>query len=163
MEETTTVNAMTFINFEDGWIVDSGCGHHLMGDASKFFSLENYGGKDIIITADNNIHPTGKKVSVTFISEGDPITLKNVYHVLEMKNLLSMANVVDAGYYILFGSKDVKFLRDLSNLEEDVIHIGKRIKDLFVLSASSSYVSNISINDGASIWHARLGFLAWIS
>jgi len=35
-----------------------------------------------------------------------------------------------------------------------------RVKDLFVLSASSSYVSKMSTNDGASIWHARLGHLS---
>ncbi|XP_077237257.1 uncharacterized protein LOC143878926 [Tasmannia lanceolata] len=36
MAETTTVGALASINFEDDWIVDSGCGHHLTGDESKF-------------------------------------------------------------------------------------------------------------------------------
>lgn len=29
MVEHTTVDAIASINFEDDWIVDSGCGHHL--------------------------------------------------------------------------------------------------------------------------------------
>ena len=54
----------------------------------------------------------------------------------------------------------MEFLRNLSNLKADVIHTSKRVKDLFVLLASSSYVSKMSTNDGASIWHVRLGHLS---
>ena len=42
----------------------------------------------------------------------------------------------------------------------DIIHTGKRAKDVFVLSASSSYVSKMCTNYGASICHARLGHLS---
>jgi len=59
--------------------------------------------------------------------------------------------MMDAGYYVLCGSKDVKCLQDLSNLE---IHTVKRAKDLFVLSTSSFYVNKMRTNNGTSIWHA---------
>ena len=62
MAETTVVSAMTSINFEDDWIIDSECNHHLTDDASKFSSLENYDGNDAIIMADNTIHPVEKIV-----------------------------------------------------------------------------------------------------
>ena len=56
------------------------------------------------------------------------------------KNLLSVANAVDAGHYVFLGPKDVKFLRNSSSLKEDIIHISKRVKGLFVLSSTTSYV-----------------------
>ena len=58
-------NVMTCINFEDSWIINSGCSH-LMSNACKFSSLKSYGGKNVIITVDNIIHPLEKKGSVTF-------------------------------------------------------------------------------------------------
>jgi len=75
------VHAMTFINFEDDWIIDWGCCHHLTGDTSKFSSLENYNRNDAIITVDNTIYLVEKKVVLLLLNEGDPITLENVYHV----------------------------------------------------------------------------------
>ena len=161
--ETTTVSAMTSINFEDDWIVDWGYNHRLTSDASKFSSLENCGGNDAVITANNTIHPVEREDSVTF-SEGDPITLENLYHVLGMwKNLFLVANAVDTGYYVSIGSKDVKFLQNLSNLEADTIRTGKRVKCLFVLSATSSYVSKMSTNKGVLFGTQDWGILAWIS
>ena len=64
------------------------CGHHLMCDASKFYSLENYGSYDATITADNTIHWIEKEGSVTFTNEGDSLTLENVYHVSRIRKTL---------------------------------------------------------------------------
>ena len=66
---------------------------------------------------------------------------------------------MDFGNFVLCCQKDVKFLRNIRVLDVDVIHTGKRVKDLFVLSVSSSYVENMSYNDNVSIWHARLGYV----
>ncbi|XP_077216009.1 uncharacterized protein LOC143850670 [Tasmannia lanceolata] len=63
--ETTTVGALASINFEDDWIVDSGCGHHLTGDESKFSKFRKYEGNDAIITADNTIYPVEKEGVIT--------------------------------------------------------------------------------------------------
>jgi hypothetical protein len=84
-----------------------------------------------------------------------------VFQVPGMKNnLFSVVIVVDAGNYVLFGPKDVKFLQNIIILDADVVHTGKRIKDLLVLESTVSYVDKMSTNDGASIWHARLGHLS---
>jgi hypothetical protein len=54
-----------------------------------------------------------------------------VFQVLEMKkNLFSVVNVVDAGHYVFFRPKDIKFLPNIKILDADVVHTGKRIKDL---------------------------------
>lgn len=160
--ETRQVDALASINFEDDWIVDSGCGHHLTGETSKFSSIQQYNGCEAIVTADNTVHPV-KSEGTIVINGGDedPITLKSVFHVPGMKkNLFSVANAVDAGNYVLFGPHDVKFLKNIQELKADVIHTGKRVKDLFVLSASSSYINKMSSNENAHLWHARLGHLS---
>ncbi|KAF8376704.1 hypothetical protein HHK36_031621 [Tetracentron sinense] len=61
MVGTTSVDALNAINFENDWIIDSGCGHHLTGDDSKFSRFRDYNGNGAIITADNSIHPVEKE------------------------------------------------------------------------------------------------------
>ena len=41
--ETKYVDALASINLENDWMVDSGCGHHLTEDQSKFSSPQEYG------------------------------------------------------------------------------------------------------------------------
>jgi hypothetical protein len=157
--EGISLDVCASVNYEDNWIIDSGCGHHLTGDDSKFSSLRGYKGNTAFVTADNSVHHVVNEGAVV-VSDKDnrSITLDSVYHVPGMKkNLLSVANAVDAGHYVLFGPKDVKFLRNVKEVKGDVTHVGKRVKDLYVLSASSSYVDKMSNNDGVSVWHARLG------
>ncbi|KAH0702541.1 hypothetical protein KY285_016819 [Solanum tuberosum] len=54
--ETRAIDAMTSINFERDWIVDSGFGHYLTGDKSKFSDFHKYNGRDVIVTSDNTVH-----------------------------------------------------------------------------------------------------------
>jgi hypothetical protein len=99
---------------------------------------------------------------VTTEGDGDEqITLKSVFQVLGMKkNLFLVVNAIDAGHYVLFGPKDLKFLHNIRILDADVVYTSKRIKDLFVLASTVSYIDQMSTNDGASIWHVRLGHLS---
>ncbi|KAK8951797.1 hypothetical protein KSP39_PZI003445 [Platanthera zijinensis] len=153
----TCVRALSTSDLKDDWIVDSGCGHHLTGDLSKFSSLQAYSGNEAIITADNTIHAVEKEGIVTVGSDKGSLTLRSVYHVPGMKkNLFSVTNAVDAGYHVLFGPTEVKFLRNVSAVKADVAHVGRRVKDLFVLS-TSSYVDRMRANDSAAMWHERLG------
>ncbi|KAG6532115.1 hypothetical protein ZIOFF_005953 [Zingiber officinale] len=66
---------------------------------------------------------------------------------------------LDARNFVLFGPRDVKFLRNVKEIKADVVHTGTRVNDLFVLSASNSYIEKMSSNDNSSLWHARLGHL----
>ncbi|KAG6492870.1 hypothetical protein ZIOFF_047838 [Zingiber officinale] len=143
------------------WIVDSGCGHHLTGDESTFSCSQLHDSGKGIITADNTIHKIQKEGTVVIDNNsGESITLNSVYHVPGIqKNLFSVANAVDAGNFVLFGPRDVKFLRNVKEIKADVVHTGTRVNDLFVLSASNSYIEKMSSNDNSSLWHARLGHL----
>ncbi|CAA7020014.1 unnamed protein product [Microthlaspi erraticum] len=159
--EAASSGTSTTKNLGNDWIVDSGCSHHITGNEKLFSSLQRHDGKEAIITADNSIHRVEKEGTIVIEGEeGGPITLKNVYHVPGVKkNLLSVVNAVDSGNYVLFGPKDVKFLKNIQELKADVVHTGARVKDLYVLSASNSYIEKMSTNDNAFIWHARLGHI----
>lgn len=80
-------------------LFDSGCGHHLIGDESKFSKFWNYNGNDAIITADNSVHPVEKEGIVTIQGDGDDdITLDSIFQVVGMKkNLFSVSNAVGSG------------------------------------------------------------------
>lgn len=68
----------------------------------------------------------------------DSLTLESVYYVPGVKkNLFSLSNAMDARRFVLFGPHDVKILRNINVLEADVVHTGKRVDDLFVLSTST--------------------------
>lgn len=67
--------------------------------------------------------------------------------------------MVNASYYILLSSKDVKFLHNIKDVKVGVIHTSKRIKDLVVLLISTSYINKISSNNSASIWYKRFGHI----
>ena len=52
---------------------------------------------------------------------------------------------------MLFGPRDVKFLQNIKELKADVVRTGKRVKNLFVLSASDSYIEKMSNNDNSHL------------
>lgn len=60
---------------------------------------------------------------------------------------------------MLYGPHDVKFLCNVKEIKAYIIHSGKRVNDLFVLTASNSLIEKTSGNYNSQIWHARLGQL----
>ncbi|KAK0599180.1 hypothetical protein LWI29_003009 [Acer saccharum] len=127
LAKNTTVDAIASINFENDWIIDFGCGHHLTRDKSNFSSFKKYMGNHAIVTADNPVYHIEKGGSVVVSDGGDSeITICSMYHVAKVKkNLFSIANVVDFRSYLLFRLKGVKFLRNLKKVDADVVHSGK--------------------------------------
>ena len=45
MVGTTKIDALSSVNYENDWVVDSSCGHHLTSNESKFSSFRDYKGK----------------------------------------------------------------------------------------------------------------------
>ena len=130
-------------------------------DQSKFSSLQEHNGNKAIVTADNTVHRVENEGTIVINGKQEySITLNSVFHVPSMKkNIFSLANVVDAGNFVLFSPRDVKFLWNIKELKADVIHTSKRVKNLFVLLASDSYIEKMSNNDNSHLWHAILGHL----
>jgi ribonuclease HI len=138
-------------------------GHIIEGTRTVLQTIPNWTCQHVNRKADTAAHPMAHLAIKTVIDRtwvGDLFSVVNAIDAGMKKNLFSVVNVVDAGNYVLFGSKDVKFLQNIRILDVDVVHTGKRIKDLFVLASTVSYVDKMSTNDGASIWHARLGHLS---
>ena len=99
----TTANQ---INYEDDWIVDSGCSNHMTGDMEKLQNLSEYKGSRVVVTANNSKLPIAH-IGSTIISPQssvDEVPLQNVYHVPGMKkHLLSVAQLTSSGHFVLFG------------------------------------------------------------
>ena len=99
MVESSTLNANASINFQDDWIVDYGCGHHLTGDESKFFSLQPHIENEAMVIADKIVHKFENE-GIVIVNGGynNSITLDNVFHVPRMKkNLFLVSNAMDVG------------------------------------------------------------------
>ena len=52
-----TTNDNKMINYEDDWIIDFGCSHHMTGDKEKFMSMSEYKRSRVVITANNSEFP----------------------------------------------------------------------------------------------------------
>lgn len=119
VEEETAFTVITskHINYENDWVIDSGCSNHMIGDKEKLQNVSLYKGNHVVVTADNSkllIAHIGKTV-VSLQCIANQMSLQNVCHVPGMKkNLLSVAQLTSSGHFILFGLQDVKMYRNLN-------------------------------------------------
>ncbi|KAK2998211.1 hypothetical protein RJ639_023475 [Escallonia herrerae] len=121
------------VNYENEWIIDSGCSHHVTGNDSLFSELHQHNGDKVIITTDNSVHPVEKEVP----------------------------QITNSQKYVLFDPEDVKILDNVKNISDDVLVVGEKRDSLFVMFAVEAYVEKTSRNNGASIWHARFGHVGY--
>ncbi|KAH0642694.1 hypothetical protein KY289_033668 [Solanum tuberosum] len=85
-ELALTVTTSKQIDYENDWIVDSGCSNHMTGDKEKLQNLTKYKGNREVVRADDtklSITHIGKAV-VSPNSSADLMLLQNVYHVPEL-------------------------------------------------------------------------------
>ncbi|KAF7840585.1 pyrophosphate--fructose 6-phosphate 1-phosphotransferase subunit beta [Senna tora] len=151
---------VNYADFNDEWIIDSGCSHHVTGDDSVFLELRQHDGERVIVTADNSTYPVMKEGVVKIgVDRDTDIKLNDVYHVPGLKkNLVSVSQITNSGKYVLFGPNDVKVLDNMKNVDANVVLSGKKKGSLFVMSAGEAYVKKTSQTDSAAIWHARKGW-----
>ncbi|KAJ0868283.1 putative RNA-directed DNA polymerase [Helianthus annuus] len=98
----------------DEWIMDSGASNHLTGDKERLQNPTKYGGSRVVVIADNSKHSIAHIGDVMFQSSSNKkaLTLRDAYHVPGMKkNLISVPQMTDDGYYVLFGPKDSRCLK----------------------------------------------------
>ena len=151
------------INYEQDWIVDSGCSHHMTGDMNKLYDMAKYNGNQVVVTANNSRLPITHVGESVIVPRYNPqkIQLQNVYHVPGMKkNLLSVSQLTATGNYVVFGPDDVKVYRNLKPLDMPVME-GRRLQSIYVMSAESAYVDKARKNETADLWHARLGHVSY--
>ncbi|KAH9650151.1 hypothetical protein KPL70_026252 [Citrus sinensis] len=162
-ELALTITTPEKINYENDWIVDSGCSNHMTGDRQKLQNYSEYKGNRVVVTADNSRLPIAHigKAIVTPRYSPNQVPLQDVYHVPGMKkNLLSVAQLTSSGHYVLFGPQNVKVFRDLKISEKPTME-GRRLESVYVMSAKSAYVDKTRRNETADLWHMRLGHISY--
>nr|KAJ0189210.1 hypothetical protein LSAT_V11C800391990 [Lactuca sativa] len=151
------------INYENNWIIDSGCSIHMTGDQNKLQDMKDYKGSRTVLIANNARLPIAQIGKTTIIpgNKSGMVSLHNVYHVPDMKkNLLLVSQLTSLGNYVLFGPQDVKVYRDLKISEKPTME-GRRVESVYVLSAESAYVDKTQKNETVDLWHARLGHVGY--
>ena len=164
-EEELALTATTFnqINYENDWIVDSGCSNHMTGDKEKLQNLLEYKGSRVVVTANNSKLPIAHIGNMTVSPQysNTEVSLQNVYHVPGMKkNLLSVAQLTSSGHSVLFSPQDVKIYRDLEITKEPIMK-GRRLESIYVMTAETAYVEKTRRNETADLWHMRLSHVSY--
>ncbi|KAF2323042.1 hypothetical protein GH714_032948 [Hevea brasiliensis] len=100
-ELALTVTTSEQIDYDNDWIIDSGCSNHMTGDKEKLQDLSEYKGSRVVVTTNNSKLP--------------------IAHVGMKKNPLSVAQLTSSGHFVLFGPQDVKVYHDLKILEKPMM------------------------------------------
>ncbi|CAN6560685.1 unnamed protein product [Malus baccata var. baccata] len=145
---------------EDIWYVDSGCSNHMTGR------------EDLLVNIDRNVIAkvemgTGQLVDV--VGNGDLLVetkqakryIREIMLVLGLKeNLLSVRQMMEHGYCLLFGGIEVRIYDDFtcSNLVVKIPIKGNRSFPL-KLQPRIQIVMRVNVGQVAEIWHRRLGHL----
>ena len=163
-EKVALASVSGLVNYNDDWIVDSGCSNHMTGDKEKLNNLSTYNGKRMVVTANNSKLPITHIGQTTVVPKNRPhhMKLQNVLRVEGMrKNLLSVSQLTDFGNYVVFRPKDVKVYRDFKPTCLSIMK-GKRSEAVYVLSTQTAYVDKTRKNETPDLWHARLGHVSYL-
>ncbi|KAL3532848.1 hypothetical protein ACH5RR_006369 [Cinchona calisaya] len=110
-KESSLLSVSDRINFEEDWIVDSGCSNHMTGDKEKLKDMTEYKKRRVVVTTINTKLPI-THVGKTTLSprfNNEEVQLLNVYHVLGLKkNLPSVLQMARSSNFVVFGPDDVK-------------------------------------------------------
>ncbi|GKC55148.1 TIR-NBS resistance protein [Tanacetum coccineum] len=158
-----TITSDKKIDYENDWIVDSGCSNHMTGDKEKLKDVSKYTGSRVVVTANNSKLPiahVGNTIVSPLCNDTD-VSLKDVFHVPGMKkNLMSVAQLTSSGQYVLFGPQDVKVYQNLE-VHGDPVMMGQRMESVYVMSAETAYVDKARRNETADLWHMRLSHVSY--
>ena len=97
---------------KDKWFLDSGCLRHMAGDKNKFTSLALKDGGNVKFE-DNS---KGKIISIGNIGKSSSLIIEDVLLVDGLKhNLLSISQLCDKGYNIIFKSIMCIIINEIDN------------------------------------------------
>ena len=108
-ESPEKVALVSEVEKKSNWIIDNGCSHHMTGDMNKFVDFKSqYGG---IVRVGNNVACQVK--GIRSINLDGKTNTKDIYFVDGLKNnLLSVGQLVDKGYQLLFIEKTSCMIKD---------------------------------------------------
>jgi hypothetical protein len=144
---------------ENPWLMDSGFSRHMIGNKKWFSSLTPLSHKEYVTFGDNK---KGKVLSTDVININDYFTLNDVALVDKLKyNLLSVSQLVDADFDVLFHKSGSQVLDSFGKLVCDISHLEKVFQADF--SFAQSFVNCLISQSSSELWkwHRRLGHLSF--
>ncbi|KAD6796258.1 hypothetical protein E3N88_07154 [Mikania micrantha] len=146
------------------WIVDSGCSRHMIGELGLLKDFREMKGCYVNFAGDKGGQITGSG-SLT----NGKVSFDNVNYCKELtNNLLSVSQISDKGYQVLFDDKKCYVLKQGIKIPDDwILMTADRCKDLYVLDmvnaetvnkVETCLVSKAPEQDTRS-WHRRMGHI----
>jgi hypothetical protein len=144
---------------EDMWLMDSDYSQHMAGNKKWFSSLTPLSHKEYVTFGNDK---KGKVLGTDVVKVNDYFTLNDVALVDRLRyNLLSISQLVDADFSVLFHKSDSRVLDSSSGLVCGVSRIGNVFQANFS-SAQSSLRCLISQSSSELWkWHRRLDHLSF--
>ncbi|KAA0035381.1 putative mitochondrial protein [Cucumis melo var. makuwa] len=106
------------VNYENDWIVDSGCSNHMTRDKRKLQNTIEYKGSRVVVSANNSKLPIAHvgKTMIVPRSNSNQVELDNVFYVPGMKkNLVSISQLTSAINFVVFGPEKSSKLKTIIN------------------------------------------------
>src|ERR1044072_7197834 len=140
------------------WYLDSGCSRHMTGERLMFQSLELKPGR--IVGFEGN--QKGKIIGCGTIGNGKNPSIQNVLLVEGlMHNLLSISQLSDNGYDVVFNQESCKVI---SQKDGSVLFSGQRKNNIYKVSISDLEKQNtkclLSVHQEQWVWYRRLGHVS---
>src|SRR3954467_2647419 len=137
------------------WYLDSGCSRHMTGRRSMFQDLVLKSGGEVKFGGDQK----GKIIGSGTISTGNSPSITNVLLLDGLAhNLLSISQLSDNGYDIIFNQKSCK---SISQKDGSILFTGKRKNKIYKIDLqdlkNQKVTCLMSVSEEQWVWHRRLG------
>ncbi|XP_016647150.1 PREDICTED: uncharacterized protein LOC107880366 [Prunus mume] len=167
-EEVTTMfyacHASSIASSKSMWFVDSACSNHMTSQESLLINLDRSVTCKVKMGTSDLVQATGKGILVVETRKGR----RYINEVLSVpgldENLLSVGQMMEHGYYILFGGNYALICDDssLDNVVAKVAMAGNRCSPLSMESVCSMGMK-AAVQEDSWVWHRRLGHLNFAS
>ncbi|XP_070682342.1 uncharacterized protein [Malus domestica] len=153
-------NAMTDVKVNNSWYIDSGCSNHMTGDERLLVNIQRNLTSKVKMGAGEIVQVAGKGTLVIDTKLGR----KHIQEVMFVpgleENLLSVGQMMEHGYYVVFGGNVVNnfYGWSLDNLVVRVQMINNRSFPLTMMPATQ-FALRANVTHCSHIWHKRLGYL----
>ncbi|KAI5333503.1 hypothetical protein L3X38_023634 [Prunus dulcis] len=164
MEETDNLfyvcNAATDVKVNHSWYIDSGCSNHMTGDEGLLVNIRRNLSSKVKMGTGEIVLVAGKGTLVIKTKLGK----KHIQEVMLVpgleENLLSVGQMMEHGYYLVFGGNMVDVYDDLS-LGNRIVRVQMTNNRCFPLTMlpASELALRASVSHCLQTWHKRFGHL----
>ncbi|CAL8990541.1 unnamed protein product [Prunus brigantina] len=142
------------------WYVDSGCSNHMTGNKELLIDINSSVTGKVQMLTGELVSIAGMGTLVLDTNSGTKYIREVMYLPGLRENLLSVGQMDEHGYHLVFGSSMCS-IYDSSSLENLIMKVERRKNRCYPLSLSSNdYVAlRAGISNSTWIWHKRMGHL----